>query len=234
MKPGSCVHVYRCDPAAQEGRARALAWSWLDVHERQRAERFVFDRDRVEYVVAHGLLREVLARRIGCAPSELRFGRSPTGKPKLLQPAAESSLYFNLSHSRGLVGCAVGVGRELGFDIEAIVEPAPLEIADHYFCRSELEGLKSLEPRQQHRRFYELWTLKEAYMKATGLGLGMPLHSFAVDPDAPRLLTATGSESWTLRSWSLSRHAMAIAVQDDGASLALECEHVARIGRDLG
>lgn len=228
------LRIFVCNPEAQGSVEMALAWSWLNEEERQRARRSVFERHRREYVVAHGLLREVLSRELDCPPERVRFARSSTGKPELAFEHESSALRFNLTHARGLVGCAVVVGRQLGFDIEPLAVPAPLEVAEHYFCPSELAGLNALAPHSRHVRFYQLWTLKEAYLKATGLGLSLPLHSFSVDPDAEhdgaRLRVGSERADFWLRGWTFARHAAAVAMEGDATGLALVLRQVERLG----
>jgi 4'-phosphopantetheinyl transferase len=214
------IHVFLARPEAQERRDIDSAWCTLSPEERARAERFHFDRDKSIYVVAHSLLRRVLARYTRAAPEDHRFWQTRTGRPELVLPPGVAKLRFNLSHTRGLVGCAVMLDADLGFDVEAVRVPAPLEVADQYFSRPELDVLCSLPPAEQHDGFFRFWTLKEAYLKACGMGLSLPLDGFAVHVQAEGTaeldrLTAdpTGTAPWSLRWWRLEGHYAAIAVQ---------------------
>ena len=244
------VQVFLADPARQHARDLERAWATLDADEQARADRLQDARDRQTYVVAHALLRCVLARRIGGGrgggdggAASLRFRRAPHGRPELaagLDPAAEpaptpaAATRFNLAHTRGLVGCAVTTV-DVGFDLEETRLPTPLEVAPRFFSPEELARLRRLPPARQPQRFYALWTLKESYIKGRGLGLAIPLDSFSVDPE-PRgraRLVAEAPEdggAWTLRHWKLQHHAMALAVRAASARLRISLSIDQRIG----
>jgi 4'-phosphopantetheinyl transferase len=214
------VTIFLCVPEHQSADEVALATSVLDAKEIGRANRFVFPQDHLAFVVAHGLLRLVLARYAHAPAAELRFLTTAHGRPELQVPAGPRRLRFNLSHSRGLVGCAVAFDRDIGFDVERLRLPAPLEVADSYFSREELRELHRLHPARQPDRFYTLWTLKEAYLKARGVGLGLPLDSFSILPagttDAylsPLAPSQADARPWTLRHWRLAQHRAALALQ---------------------
>ncbi|MCL6650581.1 MAG: 4'-phosphopantetheinyl transferase superfamily protein [Chloroflexi bacterium] len=204
----------------------------LSSDERERAARFRFWRDRHRYVVGRGLLRVILARYLGIAPFELRFAYNAYGKP---EPAAESSarwLRFNLSHSHGLALYAVARGRELGVDIERVrPEMATEAIARHFFSPREVRALSALPPSAQTDAFFRCWTRKEAYLKARGEGLSLPLDSFEVSlaPGEPAvLLQAPGPpqerDRWSLRDVAVPRgYAAAVAVEGHGWRLC--CRH---------
>jgi 4'-phosphopantetheinyl transferase len=166
------------DPAAPSW------WSLLDDAERARADRFRFAADRLAYVAAHALLRQILADAVGLAPRDWRFATEPSGKPVIAPAFGRPTLKFNLSHTRGMVACAVGWGDDLGVDVEpAHAADAALEIVSRNFAPSEIARLSALDPRERSVAFTRLWTLKEAYIKATGQGLGLPLDGFAFTLD---------------------------------------------------
>lgn len=161
--------------AAIHARCGAL----LDAGERDRAGRFHFDVHRDRFVLAHGLVRHVLARYAGTDPRALVFKTAAQGKPALEGLAGVS---FNLSHSheRGLL--AVSANRDLGADVEHERDEVDmLGIAGSYFFRSELESIRSAaDPAELRRRFFRYWTAKESALKAQGCGLGFPLDKFEV------------------------------------------------------
>jgi len=153
----------------------------LTVEERARRDRFVFDRDRRDFVVAHALVRRMLSRYGETSPEDWRFDIDVHGKPSVVRDqAGMPPLVFNLSHTHGLVACAVARGTSLGIDVERVdrMTLGP-EIAARYFAAAEIRMLDAHPPEQYAGRFIELWTLKEAYIKAVGTGLAHALDSFA-------------------------------------------------------
>ncbi len=149
----------------------------LSPDERMRAARFTFDRDQRRFVVAHGVLRHILAGYVGHAPSKLQFGTNPYGKPHLV---GSPSLRFNLSHSHDVAMIAIARA-EVGIDVEA-VRPIDdlLNIAQQFFLADEVEGLRRLPTEAQPPAFYRIWTRKEAYLKAIGTGLNTRLDGVRV------------------------------------------------------
>ena len=154
----------------------------LDPDERARAGRFVRERDRRCFIFSHGAARCILAAATGLAPADVAFGRSPQGKPHLLG----RNLAFNLSHSGACTLVAVAVGAPIGVDVEAL---RPLDRADDLVARfcSDAEGQAYLARPEKRRTeaFFTLWTRKEAYVKALGGGLSIPLRAFTVSLDEP-------------------------------------------------
>ena len=153
----------------------------LSADEHARAERFYFQKDRERFMVARGLLRTVLGRYLNQEPSQLRFCYSPYGKPALATGSGRNTLRFNVSHSHGLALYAITCGRELGVDVELIRPELPdEEIAERFFSFQEVSGLRALPPNMRLEAFFNCWTLKEAYIKARGEGLSLPLDQFDV------------------------------------------------------
>jgi 4'-phosphopantetheinyl transferase len=190
-------------------------WSLLDASEKAQADRFRVAADRAAYIAAHALLRHTLSRGASIAPSEWRFRTSEGGKPELDAAMAPPGLHFSLSHTRGLAACAAGSVRALGIDAEAWCEPAPIELADHYFAPEEARFVTDLAPEERPSAFYRLWTLKEAYLKATGRGLAAALDSFAFSLEPTRLALV---ESGSAAAWQFAEfrpglsHSVALAV----------------------
>jgi len=149
--------------------------------ERQRAERFRFERDRRRFIVAHGVLRDILGRYLKCSPAQVSFSYNQYGKPALAQESEAIGLRFNMSHSHEVALYALTRAREVGVDVELLREDfASLEIAERFFSRSEVALLNSLAPELRTDGFFNCWTRKEAYIKALGEGLSHPLDRFAV------------------------------------------------------
>lgn len=163
----------------------------LDASERQRAAQFHFEQDRRRYIVAHGLLRLVLAETLGCSPKTLVLEKSPHGKPELRQSEHdERRLMFNLSHAAGWALIAIGWDRQLGVDLEA-AESLPdddqslSKLAARVLSGHELELWRAIpNPVKRRAAFLRTWTRKEAYVKATGEGLRHDLADIELPADA--------------------------------------------------
>jgi 4'-phosphopantetheinyl transferase len=153
----------------------------LSPDERARADRFLFAEDRRDYTLAHDLLRRCLSIYRPAEPSAWEFDIEPSGKPVL---RGDHAISFNLSHTRGLVACAIGAGIPIGVDAEGagrVVDAGA--IATRYFSPSEVAALAQFGDPTHRLRFLDLWTLKEAFIKAVGIGLSQPLHSMSFGLD---------------------------------------------------
>jgi 4'-phosphopantetheinyl transferase len=166
----------------------------LETEERARAARFVFPHSRIEFVAAHALTRAVLASVTGSEPAAFRFSTGPHGKPAALLGGQGAQISFNLSHTDGVVGVAVAAepSLSLGFDLEPLGRNAPLEVARRYFTAREVAWLHGLPPAGRAEGFLRLWTLKEAFIKATGKGLTQDLSSFRFRVHPPEVAFAPG------------------------------------------
>ena len=176
------VHVWKVDLSASVADVRLLS---RDEHER--AARFHFEKDRQHFKAARSALRIILGRYVKVPPGSLEFGQTEYGKPFLTNPEAAGVL-FNLSHSGEIAVIAVTRDREVGVDVEfARPDFATNEVAEHFFSVAEIYTLSGLEPHLRTQAFFNCWTRKEAYVKARGEGLSMPLDVFDVSlaPDVP-------------------------------------------------
>ncbi|MGP4013535.1 4'-phosphopantetheinyl transferase family protein [Streptomyces sp. 4N124] len=168
--------------------AGVLATHWLDAHEQEIAGRFLFERDRRQYLVAHTLVRRALALEAGLAEAELVIFRSSRGRPFLQPPdgglpRGGAHLDFNLSHASGYNLLGVVRGHRIGVDVERIDRDAfAIDTIVETFTPQEQQWVaQAAHGRPRERRVLRLWTLKEAYSKARGLGLGLPFDEFAFD-----------------------------------------------------
>lgn len=157
---------------------------WMEVlctAERERMARFRFDGLRHQYGLAHGLVRQALSRvRPGVAPRDWRFVEGANGKPAVAPSLPRVA--FNLSHTRGLIALAVSRGlaqAPLGVDVEDAGRDIELSVAERFFAPEEVAALRALPAGEQRRRFFTLWSLKESFIKATGLGMSLPLAGFS-------------------------------------------------------
>ncbi|NUB43687.1 4'-phosphopantetheinyl transferase superfamily protein [Fertoebacter nigrum] len=166
-----------CDAATLDAAQRLL-----DGAEAARAARFHFASDRRDFVLAHALLRLALSDAAPAPPQSWCFTADADGKPRL--NPGRAGLHFNLSHTRGMVGCVVGAMPGLGFDVEHLGRGPARDLADTVLSPAERATLRALGPEARAERFLRHWTLKEALLKATGHALRLPLtqFGFALEP----------------------------------------------------
>ncbi len=202
----SDVHVWAAhlDPDPD---ALARLANILSTEEQARASRFRFERHRNRFIIARAVLRSLVATYLDCAPDELQFEYGPNGKPALATPFAESGLSFNLAHSEDLALVAVTQLGPIGVDVEKI---RPVSDADklvaRFFSARETALFQSLPAAQKNNAFFNLWTRKEAWLKATGEGIAHSLNRVEVTflpNEASRLIAlpegSGPSEAWILR-----------------------------------
>jgi 4'-phosphopantetheinyl transferase len=173
-----------------KGAYRAL----LDPSERQQEPRFYFAADRLRYLVTRALVRTTLSRYVPeIEPGDWVFAENAYGRPEIANDAAGCAhLSFNISHTHSLIVLGVMRDGALGVDVENIgARQAPIEVADRFFAPDEVAALAATPLDQQHYRFFEYWTFKEAYIKARGMGLSLPLDQFSFRYPDDRSVTLT-------------------------------------------
>jgi len=198
----------------------------LSPEEKRRAERFVFERHRRQFVFAHGLLRVALSSFApGVDPADWCFTANEHGRPFVSGPDSARAVHFSLSHTEGCVACVVSGCEAVGVDVEEIRErQSLLATARRHFSAEEIDALRVLEPQDMVDRFFDYWTLKEAYLKARGIGAALPLDHFSIIISADqgiRIRFAPGmaddAERWRFKKLSPSaRYRLALA---DGSGL---------------
>ncbi len=199
---------------------------WLNAGERARWQRFRAATDRQRFLQARALVRSVLAGYLQLPPASVEFAHNQYGKPQLLQQPAP--LQFNLSHTHGLLALVVTRDADAGVDVEAVTrEVEILTLAQRFFAPAETALIKACSADAQRDLFFRLWTLKEAYVKARGLGLQLGLDSFAFHFDtAGRPQLSLDESGANASSWSFmqlqhaERFQIALAVQAAGISNA--------------
>lgn len=201
--PEDEIHIWRANLDLRPEVLNRLK-ATLDNVEQSRAARFHFLHDRDHFIACRGILRELLGEYLGSSPFSIEFCYGAYGKPAHLPEESQSPIRFNISHSHGFAVLAFARSREIGIDLEPICpEFAGEEIAERYFSTRELAELRALPAARRPEGFFLCWTRKEAYVKARGLGLQVPLDSFSVTltPNEPEILQSADSLRWTLRSF---------------------------------
>jgi 4'-phosphopantetheinyl transferase len=222
------VHVWRATldetPSPIDSFLHTLA-----ADERTRAERFHFPRDRERFIVARGVLRAILGLYSNSAPECVSLRYSSHGKPHLASESGGAAIHFNISHSHGVALYAVTRAREVGIDLECIrSDLAVQQIAERFFSHREIATLHALPTDLREAAFFRCWTRKEAYIKAKGEGLSLPLDEFDVSltPGEPAALLRTQRDPDEAHRWSLQEltpapgYVAALAVEGHGWRLA--------------
>lgn len=204
------VHVWRADVRQSLVAIRHL-WQFLSPEELTRANRFRFEKDRQRFIVSQGLLRTLLGHYLGIAPNHLRFSHNSYGKPALDLVSGKNCIHFNLSHSHDLVLYAFACNRQVGIDIEYMRSAIDYEeLAKRFFSPYEYTVLQTLPTSAKQQAFFDCWTRKEAYIKARGEGLSLPLHLFDVSlkPGEPAMLLHSREDTQAATHWSLQELAL--------------------------
>jgi 4'-phosphopantetheinyl transferase len=215
--PENVVHIWRAELTSPSPEVLAQ-------DERDKAAGFHFDKDRNRYIAARAILRQLIGRYENLAPAAVQFTYNTYGKPAL----EGSSLRFNASHSADLALFAFARQRGIGVDLEHIrPDFASREIASQFFCPDEIAALRALPAESQTAAFFACWTRKEAFIKAHGSGLSLPLHKFAVSVTGPAQLLRTdfnpaAAQHWTLHDLSVGTGFTA-ALALEGIPARIEC-----------
>ena len=236
----SVVYVWVVRQDAPAVRERLAAYGrLLSADEPQRAQRFLQVADRERFVLGRALARTMLSAFAALAavkPADWHFVIDDHGRPQLAsRPSGAPDLRFNLSHTPGLVACAVTVGREVGVDVEHIGRDLVHDnIPERFFSAREVADLRARPAAEQQVVFFDYWTLKESYIKARGLGLALPLGQFSfiwTAGAAPTIEFAPelhdDPASWQFAQfWPTAEHRMAVAVRRTGSDLRIDVSEV--------
>jgi 4'-phosphopantetheinyl transferase len=158
---------------------------WLSAAERLKAASFKFTRDARAYLVAHLALRAILGHYLGRPPEQLEIVYDPHGRPELCDGNQPISPWFSLSHCESAGAILVSGEPRIGVDIESLNRPVPLDSVQAFFSPAEVETLRKTDASLRARVFLQLWTLKEAFSKAKGLGLALPLDQSTFSISGP-------------------------------------------------
>jgi 4'-phosphopantetheinyl transferase len=217
MAMGAGIDVVVASLAAAPECVRATA-ALLSSDERERAQRLVHDRDRRRFIMGRARLRELLGERLGIPPATIQFEYGDYGKPSI-RARADRDLRFNIAHSDDLAVYAFADGVEVGIDVERMRVVDDADRLAHRFSPHERRAYNLLRRSDRPLGFLNCWTRKEAFIKATGQGLAVPLDSFDVslEPGKPaeilRVGTSPGSScGWRLQSFGPARGFIAALV----------------------
>jgi|SRR5579863_10082783 len=223
--PDDAVHLWIASLDWHEP-IRQTFWNWLSIEERERARRFRFPELQDHFIAAHGILRDILSRYLRISQASLTFASDDYGKPRL-KAGREAGLQFNLSHAHHMAVYAVARPRIVGVDIEEIhrIPELPL-IAKNYFTDQERLLIEAEAPERRDQAFLTCWTRKEAYIKAVGRGLSIPLQSFdtSIPPSQIGCLLPADAHSPIRTNWWLTDlpripgHVGALAVEGGAAA----------------
>ncbi|HEX5338151.1 MAG TPA: 4'-phosphopantetheinyl transferase superfamily protein [Gallionella sp.] len=220
--PSGEVHLWLCElgdaiPPDLHDKCEKL----LSPDEVARMERFYFEKHRSHFLISHAFLRIVLSRYQGCSPASIAYSFNEYGKPFLQADAGQSGISFNLSHTDGLACCAIAKDGDVGVDVECLDRLTKGdEIGKQFFAPEEFADMMAIDNEETRKeRFLHLWLLKEAFIKAKGTGLSLPLDLFCFNfpgygeigvSFAPRL--AESPEDWHFRLFhTTENHRAAIA-----------------------
>ena len=197
------VYILYRDTRSLDDAAVELAEQHLSTEERGRRDRLHFKDDRRDYIIAHDLLRRALSRHVEVPPTYWRFATNDHGKPSIESTDPRlRALSFSLSHARGCVACATTGNAPVGIDVESIGKSQLAQrLADHFFSEKESSWLRQCPDDLRGTRFTELWTLKEAFLKAIGVGLGKSLADFSFHMDDHNCIEFSAPSGFKSGEW---------------------------------
>jgi len=224
------VHVWRVslDISTLSERLRGI----LSADELERAGRLYFERDQRRFIATRAILRKILGRYLGVQPHDLRFEYTANGKPVLSTNPGCRAISFNLSHSGSFALYAITRDRNIGIDVERVRGDIDVEqISRRYFSQREISSLKRVHKNKRYALFFQYWTRKEAFTKATGQGISFPMEQCDVSlirggTLSPITVLGDNRESSYWYGQDLfPGHGYAAAIAVEGGSYDLSCWH---------
>lgn len=201
----SDIHVW-CASLSASSQELSHYRSLLSQNEVERAGRFVFEKDRDHYIVGRGLLRIILGSYLNLKPAQLEFVYGQHGKPALKPGLTDKVLEFNLSHSKDQVLYAFNWNRKIGVDIEYLIPMADMDdFAERFFTSRESAWINELSGEQKKDAFFKTWTCKEAFLKANGSGLTVPINEVEISLETKGIveLISIGNDKEQVTRWRL-------------------------------
>jgi 4'-phosphopantetheinyl transferase len=220
LRPGEAHVWFARSDEVRDADTLACYAAMMSPAEMARHDRFVFDRSRHQFLVTRGMIRSLVARYLDVDPAACAFEIAPYGRPFLSNPL-DPGFSFNISHTAGMVACAIAAEPEIGIDVEETGRARSVDLPRRFFSQDEADALDALPDSERQLRFYEYWTLKEAYIKARGLGLALPLNGFTMLLDGaapPRIRFAPSiaedPDTWQFAQFTPTpRHQLAVAIR---------------------
>ena len=211
------VAVFNADDGGLDADVWTRLRNWLQPEERERADKYKDMEARASFLIGRGMARAMLSEATGVPPADWRFNDGAHGRPEIASPA--TPYHFNLAHSHGAVACIVGRDREIGVDVEFLDRPPVSDdLAVRVCAPQELAHVNAAPEAERQERFLVYWTLKEAYLKARGLGISVHLAdvAFSLTDGQPRFTPcgslADADTRWTFRLAQPSgKHLVAVA-----------------------
>lgn len=218
------VAVFNADDGGLDAEVWTRLRDWLQPAERERADKYKDMEARASFLIGRGMARTMLSEVTGVPPADWRFVEGAHGRPEIASP--DTPYHFNLAHSHGTVACIVGRDREIGVDVEFLDRPAASQdVAARVCSPDELADINAATDAERQERFLVYWTLKEAYLKARGLGISVHMADVAFSLAAgqpqftPRGSLADADTRWTFRlAQPGAQHLMAVAVDTRSGS----------------
>jgi 4'-phosphopantetheinyl transferase len=184
-------------------------WRVLDENEQTQAVKFASQLLQQRYVTAHGKLRDILAKTLAVSATSIQIQKTAYGKPYLTD---YPELAFNLSHTDNYMAVALAKNCQLGVDIEQCKHRSTLAaLVQKCFSVEEADYWQKLSAAEQTREFYQFWTRKEAFVKATGLGISLGLRDCVVNPNNPQKFLAVPASCGLISDW----HSRDIALEEE-------------------
>lgn len=214
------VHVWRAEVDRPSAEIEQF-FQILAPDEQQRSQRFRFEKDRKKFVIARGLLRIILARYLSVSSDRVLFSYSSKGKPAIANTYPMGELCFNVSHSHQMALYAIALNRPVGIDLEHIRPIEAVALSQRFFLPSEAIVIRSLIGTEQHQVFFRGWTQKEAYLKATGDGLGQLASVEVALTESMRLISIDGDVNIAAQ-WFVQEIAMPDCATEYAAALVVK------------
>lgn len=226
MSDDVLVAVFSADDGGMDTALWTRLRSWLQPEETERADHYKDMEARAAFLIGRGMARSMLAEVTGIAPGAWRFSEGPHGRPEIASP--DTPYRFNLAHSHGMIACAVAKNRDVGVDVEFLDRPdSSHDVAKRVCSEDELADIDAAPEEGRKERFLVYWTLKEAYLKARGLGISVHMGdvAFTVNGGEPKFVPAgslAGADTrWLFRlAQPGPRHLIAVAVDAGGDTAA--------------
>ena len=222
MSDDVLVAVFSSDDGGMDAALWTRLRSWLQPEETERADNYKDMEARAAFLIGRGMARAMLSEVTGIAPGDWRFSEGAHGRPEIASP--DTPFRFNLAHSHGMIACAVAKNRDIGVDVEFLDRPdSSHDVAKRVCSEDELADIEAAPEAGRKERFLVYWTLKEAYLKARGLGISVHLAdvAFTVNGGEPKFVPAgslaDADTRWLFRlAQPGPRHMISVAVDTSG------------------